>query len=329
MRDRTESSLQHPRRSLGNRHRAQAERFLRLAESEETGSSENLLWAEQSARQAVLHDFTNQANWRLLVDLKVRRADENGIHAVMEDLFSVLGRPQDGLESLKHADLLEHGLALLDAAFDIDPLEPDTWWQTLNSEQATEAFTTRMLALDLRDPRANTLFGRRIERFRTAGSEDRFIQLSTHLLSHRPSNHEAWTELGRLHERRGEFDDAWLCYDQAQTHFASLQVRDEFRDRMIASMDSSGGRWSAPDMNRRVDFLERMEQFARRRVDVVEGSDPSEDPEEEAGFDAQRELQGLLSDGQVQAAFFLARRLVTNGETWAEEYLAKAKQALD
>ena len=45
--------LQHPRRSLGNRHRSQANKFLKLAGSDKN----NLPWAEQSARQAVLHDF--------------------------------------------------------------------------------------------------------------------------------------------------------------------------------------------------------------------------------------------------------------------------------
>ena len=39
------SSLQHPRRSLGNRHRSQAEKFLRLS----TNDKSNISWAEQSA----------------------------------------------------------------------------------------------------------------------------------------------------------------------------------------------------------------------------------------------------------------------------------------
>ena len=46
--------LQHPRRSLGNRHRSQAEKFLKISNDES-----NLNWADQSAKQAILYDFTN------------------------------------------------------------------------------------------------------------------------------------------------------------------------------------------------------------------------------------------------------------------------------
>ena len=59
--------LQHPRRSLGNRHRSQANKFLKLAESDKN----NLPWAEQSARQAVLHDFTHPDNWRTMLEIKL------------------------------------------------------------------------------------------------------------------------------------------------------------------------------------------------------------------------------------------------------------------
>ena len=44
-------SLQHPRRSLGNRYRSQAEKFLELS----NGDDENLSWAEQNARQSILY----------------------------------------------------------------------------------------------------------------------------------------------------------------------------------------------------------------------------------------------------------------------------------
>ena len=67
--------LQHPRRSLGNRHRSQAEKFLELSAAD----SQNLNWAEQSARQAVLHDFTNPNNWRVLVRVKLEIGDDIGI----------------------------------------------------------------------------------------------------------------------------------------------------------------------------------------------------------------------------------------------------------
>ena len=59
------SSLQHPRRSLGNRHRSQAEKFLKSNDDKS-----NLSWAEQSARQAV-YDFTHPENWRTLLTIKL------------------------------------------------------------------------------------------------------------------------------------------------------------------------------------------------------------------------------------------------------------------
>ena len=58
--------LQHPRRSLGNRHRSQAEKFLKISNEES-----NLSWAEQSAKQAVLYDFTNPENWIILTKIKI------------------------------------------------------------------------------------------------------------------------------------------------------------------------------------------------------------------------------------------------------------------
>ena len=73
--DDVSARLQHPRRSLGNRHRSQSEKFLSLAGAD----PKNLDWAEQSARQAVLHDFTNPLNWRTLVQVKLKLGDESGI----------------------------------------------------------------------------------------------------------------------------------------------------------------------------------------------------------------------------------------------------------
>ena len=59
-------SLKHPRRSLGNRYRSQAEKFLKLGD--DVG---NLSWAEQSAKQSILYDFTNEENWRVLIRIKI------------------------------------------------------------------------------------------------------------------------------------------------------------------------------------------------------------------------------------------------------------------
>ena len=54
-------SINHPRRSLGNRYRTQALKFLELVDENEL----NLQWAEKNARQSVLHDFMNDENWKV------------------------------------------------------------------------------------------------------------------------------------------------------------------------------------------------------------------------------------------------------------------------
>ena len=72
------SKLQHPRRNLGNRHRAQAARFVKLANKDIERKSENLAWAEQNAQQSVLYDFTDERNWRCLAEIKHMRTDEEG-----------------------------------------------------------------------------------------------------------------------------------------------------------------------------------------------------------------------------------------------------------
>ena len=96
-------SLQHPRRNLGNRYRSQAEKFLALS----NGSDEYLSWAEQNARQSVLYDFTNSENWKALVQVKTVCGETDGVRAVLEDLFVVLGRDPENMspDSYTHLTL--------------------------------------------------------------------------------------------------------------------------------------------------------------------------------------------------------------------------------
>ena len=44
---------------------------------------------------------------------------------------------------------------------------------------------------------------------------------------------------------------------------------------------------------------------------------------------AQEKLQLLLAQGDYSEAFFVARRLVAEGEDWAIEYMDKARNGLD
>ena len=320
--------LQHPRRSLGDRHRSQASKFLRLAESDPARAVENAEWAEQNARQALLYDFTHPQNWRVLADIKVRSSDEIGLRALLGDLFAVLGRDPEQVKQLEGVPILDVGMELLEAALNRDHLDPDLWFTSMN-EGELDAFCARFEKLDLTDPRCNVLFGRRVERMWDTMSDDVCIPLARLLLSNRPQNFEMWADLARAHERRGAFDEAWLCYDQAQTHAPHLDLRDSFRARMEVQMDT-GDRlpWKQPSIEIRDEFLMKMQSLSTRfeseLPEIVEES-PIEDP---VNLD-ENELKRLLNAGEFAAAFFLSRRLLTRGEQWVEPYLEQAQNGLE
>jgi tetratricopeptide (TPR) repeat protein len=318
MTKRTNARLQHPRRSLGNRHRAQASKFLSIAKKDTENRLTNLNWAEQSSRQSVLHDFTNEDNWRQLIEIKILLSDENGIRAVLEDLFVILGRNPERTNILTGIDLIVHGNDLLEAAFVVDPLDPNNWYTGIAcNEEKFHEFTRRMNTLDLRDPRANIVFGRRIEKLFDNGRHEEFIPLARRIVAQRPQNHEAWIGLGRLHERRNEYDDAWFCYDQAQTHFPSNPVRDEYRKRMDARLDGQRLPWSPPDISSRTIFLDRMYKLSKpdeiNHVEEVVEKELIQENDEDI-------LKELLDNGEAQSALFLSRRLIANGEEWAQKY---------
>lgn len=318
--------LQHPRRNLGNRYRSTAQKFAKLAKADPQRANENLAWAEQNARQALLHDFTDERNWRCLAELKVLNNDSDGLHVVLEDLFSVLGRDPEQIDQLRGIDFLTHGPTLLEAAFLNDSLDPETWWSQITANpdtQALDQFVDRCKRLDFRDQRANIVYGRRLERLKAAGHVEVFIELARHLLAHRPMNHELWLELGRLHERRNEIDHAWSCYDQVQQIRPHMTERDRFLDRLKGGMDGqSKAAWSGPTIEHREAFLQGMQALTDRitstpveaEVTAVEDERPTAHPDE-------AKLRGLLEQDDLQAAFFLARRLVASGEEWARSWI--------
>tara|TARA_B110000305_G_scaffold36735_2_gene36960 strand:+ start:1434 stop:2462 length:1029 start_codon:yes stop_codon:yes gene_type:complete len=325
--------LQHPRRNLGNRYRTQAQKFARLASRDPDRFDDNMAWAEQNARQALLHDFTDERNWRCLADIKVVVQDGQGLCAVLEDVFIILGRDAEQVEQLKDVNFLLVGLELLEAAFSRDPLDPDTWWSTLEENSIgneLEDFAARCRRLDFSDQRANIVYGRRLERIRSGGYEDLFIELARHLLAHRPNNHELWMELGRLYERREEMDEAWSCYDHVQQLQPHQTTRDAFLERITGRlMGEKEKPWTAPSIEKRSQFLEHMVQLSQRISSVEEIPEVSIQIEDETPSihpDLVR-LQSLMEAGDASEAFFLARRLVSQGEEWAEEWVAKAKKA--
>ena len=342
MRQSTHDDLQHPRRNLGNRYRTQAQKFVRLAKADPERKDSNLQWAEQNARQALLHDFTDERNWRCLADIKVVLKDNSGLGVVLEDVFTVLGRDTEQFEKLKTLDYLEFGVELLEAAFLRDPLTPEPWWDTLVQRGGGDAqsddvlleiaeFADRCRDLDFRDQRANIVYGRRIELLRLQGFEDLFIELSQHLLAHRPSNHELWMQLGRLHERRKEIDSAWSCYDHVQTLMPHLKVRDEFLNRLTEQMDGEEQTpWSGPKLEHRTAFLKQMEQLNKRVRQVAPEPEIEQRSDEkivESNQDEKR-LNSLIESGNISEAFFLARRFVASGESWAESYLEQCRSKM-
>ena len=298
--------LQHPRRSLGNRHRSQAVKFLKISKS-----SENLNWAEQSAKQAVLYDFTNPENWIVLTEIKILKGDTEGIRAVLKELFTILGRDPELLSQLKNIDLTKNGMDLLNAGLNIDPLDPDEWAkEVLGNDEETQKFKNRVEKLDLRDARASILFSRRIERLRNYNNEELFMYLSRIILAQRPSNHETWYELGKLHERRGEFDDAWFCYDQAQTYFPTIKVRDRFKKRMEAKMDGEATiPWREPIVKNRVEFLKKMQDMS-----TPKNFKGNLEYEEEIAIDDYQKIAIFREQGNLSGAFFLARQLAAEGD---------------
>ena len=321
-------SLQHPRRSLGDRHRSQSQKYVNLALDEQGHVIQerlvNLEWGEQSARQAVLHDFTNAENWKVLVRVKSLLGDSEGIRAVLEDLFSVLGRKPEHLMQLENIDFVTSGYGLLLASIEADPLDPDVWWNmACESQDVLTEFLDRTSKLDLSDRRANLLFSRRIERIRDSGDEDQFIRLSKIILAQRPTNHEAWASLGRMHERRKEYSDAWLCYDQAQICFPHNKVRDEFRSRMEAELDGKGKKkWKSPGIDQRVDFLRKMEDMATPESVYV-------DLEDDVDEDPIRKVEELVSEGKLSEAFFMTRRMAAQGVEGALEINQELRKKME
>ena len=325
-------STLHPRRNLGNRYRSNALKFIRLAETDVERSEEHMNWAEQNARQALLHDYTDTRNWICLVDLKVRTKDTNGLYAVITDLFSVLGRDPERLGQLNDVNFLEHGKELVHAALLKDPLNPKNWWDDVVSsepEKLVQEFVERCKRLDFRDQRANIVFARRLEQLQAYGYENEFLEIAHHLLAHRPQNHELWMQIGRSHERRNEYDQAWLCYDHVQQLRPHLFVRDEFLQRLTTELDGKQQQpWSAPTVADRHAFLEKMEHLTSRlRKDVVDSTVEEIHEEQTDSIDKQKLLE-LISSENMEEAFFYARRLLAQGEEWAEEYLRQIQEKL-
>ena len=99
--------------------------------------------------------------------------------------------------------------------------------------------------------------------------------------------------------------------------------------RLTARMDGDGEKvWSRPPVAKRQEFLAQMVDLASR----VSTPKPKDRKAVEGATEsnvAQEKLQLLLAQGDYSEAFFVARRLVAEGEDWAIEYMDKARIGLD
>ena len=86
---------------------------------------------------------------------------------------------------------------------------------------------------------------------------------------------------------------------------------------MYARLDCQKIPWSPPDISIRTIFINRMYDLSKPeeihdQVDVVEEDLPIVNDEDI--------LKQLLDNGEVQSALFLSRRLIANGDEWAQKY---------
>ncbi len=314
-----------PRKSLGDRNRSQAHKFLKLSKLDSNQRFENLQWAEQSARQAILYDYTNFQNWELLLKLKHELVDEEGIYALLEDLLTVLGKDIELITQLKNIDILPSCFDLFSSILKREPLNADIWWEKIRSDDAElNHFINKCKKMDFRDRRSNVVFGRRLERIRGSGLNDVFSELMPYLLAHRPDNYELWIELGKHHESLKDYKNAWMCYDQV----LQFKPRDNNKLRLSEIIlhkfdnleDIKPTKMDIYSFNSRLESLTKSMKFE----EVLK-------PKTEIGNhmnELESKLSDLINSKGYQEAFFMARSLLSEGELWAQKYFEKAKEGL-
>ncbi len=321
----SENKFYLPRKSLGDRNRSQAHKFLKLSEAHSVQRFENLQWAEQSARQSILYDYANFQNWELLLIIKNKLNDESGIYALLEDLLTVLGKDSELIGQLKSIDIIPSCFDLFSSILKREPLDADVWWEQIKTEEyRLEEFIKRCKKMDFRDRRSNVIFGRRLERIRMHGLNDIFSELMPYLLSHRPDNYELWMELGKHHESLNDYKNAWMCYDQV----LEFNPRDENKSRLsnILNQKFKNIDEIKPNKKDEVSFHSRLEKLTLSIKNIAD------EEENEITIEKVNELElklnKLIESKNYQEGFFIARSLLSEGEEWALPYFEKAKEGL-
>ncbi len=312
-----------PKKSLGDRHKSQAQKFYKLAQKNKENNFENLNWAEQSARQAILYDYTNFQNWEVLLQIKLELEDESGIYTLLEDLLSVLGKDIDFIMQLKEINILPSCMDLFYSILKREPLNADKWWERIQSEEYNlEEFIGRCKTMDFRDRRSNIIFGRRLERLRKHGFNDVFSSLVPYLLAHRPDNFELWIELGKHHESLEDYKKALMCFDQA----LEFKPLDKNKSRLSAIINKKfkSEHVQHPTTDEILSFQNRLKKLASsHKTELVIDTVKSE------GFnELELKLEGLIQNNNFQEGFFMARSLMAEGEEWAKVYFERCKEGL-
>ena len=107
-------------------------------------------------------------------------------------------------------------------------------------------------------------------------------------------------ELGRLHERRNEIDQAWLPRPCTANRPTEL-VRDLFLDRLKRAMDGEDSvPWSGPSLETRADF-DRMQNLSQSVSTVP--VEVEENPEEESVNSELKRLEDLIDAEKQQRHF--------------------------
>tara|TARA_X000000368_G_C23024484_1_gene709531 strand:- start:513 stop:1493 length:981 start_codon:yes stop_codon:yes gene_type:complete len=320
-----EPALYLPRKSLGDRNRSQAHKFLKLSKVDYNQRFENLQWAEQSARQAILHDYTNFQNWELLLKLKHELVDEDGIYALLEDLLTVLGKDIELITQLKNIDILPSCFDLFAAILKREPLNADIWWEKIMSDDAElNHFINKCKKMDFRDRRSNVVFGRRLERIRGAGLNEVFSELMPYLLAHRPDNYELWAELGKHHESLKDYKNAWMCYDQVLQFKPGDNNKSRLSEIILHKFDNLDG--IKPTKMDIYSFNSRLENLTKSMKDE-EVLKPKTEIDKNTN-ELELKLNDLINSKAYQEAFFMARSLLSEGGFWAQTYFEKAKEGL-
>ena len=312
-----------PKKSLGDRHRAQAHKFFNLSLQDRGNRLESLEWAEQSARQAILYDYTNFQNWELLLKIKLELSDESGIYALLEDLLSVLGKDADFITQLKEINILPSCNDLFYSILKREPLDADVWWEGIKSgEYDLVDFTERCEKMDFRDRRSNIIFGRRLERLRKNDHDEVFSSLMPYLLAHRPDNFELWIELGKHYETLEDYKNALMCYDQVLEFLPT----DENKSRLFKIINNKFKNYNniLPNKKEVMSFQKRLEKLASS-IGTIENFEVDDEAQID---DLELKLISMIDAGNLQECFFMARSLISQGEIWAKKYFEICKERL-